>query len=333
MILKIKIDRIPYYGRGTEKSTLFSMFENAIREKISETKIGTARAYRSTFSKIRTLTAGEDVCAEDITREFITELCGKLLRSGCCRNTASFYIRNLKAVLNRYYKSKIQTSGISGNLFSDISAKVEITRKRALTVTQMQRLLEYTPRSKRLQTARDIFFLCFFLRGTSLADICFMQRSSYDGSYLHFYRHKTSAALTIEVNEPARLMIKRHGSHREDSPYLLEFMDNACDRPDKAYTIYRSVLKRTNSALHELGSKIGLQVPLTTYVARHTWATQAKASGASIAQISEALGHSSQQITAIYLKGFEQNVMDNIGRKVCLPYKQIIEKMLPVEPI
>ena len=82
------------------------------------------------------------------------------------------------------------------------------------------------------------------------------------------------------------------------------------------YRQYRRALERVNRNLKEVARMAGIDAPLSTYVSRHSWASQAKASRAPIAVISESLGHTSEKTTQIYLKEFDQSVVDRVNAMV-----------------
>lgn len=122
---------------------------------------------------------------------------------------------------------------------------------------------------------------------------------------------QSSQPLRITITEPLAALIAKYDN---DSPYIFPILrDNA---PFSHYDQYRSALARINRNLKRVGLKLGLTTPLTTYVARHTWATLAKQCGAPVAVISEGLGHASEKITHIYLKEFDSDVLDRINEIV-----------------
>lgn len=310
--------------RRLREHTLYALFEKAIDEKLSQGKIGTAQAYQSTYNKIRMLTSHKDVTLERLSPGYLDHLCSGLRQAGCSRNTQAFYLRNLRAVINRDRNSPVGQVAPS-RLFPEFSLKGEATHKRALSVSDMEMLVAFRSPTKRLQMAKDLFLLCFFLRGVGIADICFMLKTHLQGDYLCFHRHKTAVPLSIRLTDPIRFFLERYGSVQPASPYLFRFLDKTYTDTKLTYQSYRALLKRTNTALKTIGEILELPIPLTSYVARHTWATQAKGVGASLAHISEALGHRSQRITAVYLKSFDQEVLDNLNGRVLAPYRLLWE--------
>ena len=169
----------------------------------------------------------------------------------------------------------------------------------------------FSPSEPLLEFARDIFLFSFYPRGMSLVDIVFLRKEHIFDNAIHYVRHKSSQPLRITITEPLAALIAKYDN---DSPYIFPILrDNA---PFSHYDQYRSALARINRNLKRVGLKLGLTTPLTTYVARHTWATLAKQCGAPVAVISEGLGHASEKITHIYLKEFDSDVLDRINEIV-----------------
>lgn len=98
------------------------------------------------------------------------------------------------------------------------------------------------------------------------------------------------------------------------SEYLFPIIDSL--DPNRAYLSYRSALSYYNKHLKELSALLGLERRLSSYVARHTWATVARKMQIPVTIISEGLGHRSEQTTRIYLASLEQSVIDNANRRI-----------------
>ena len=98
-----------------------------------------------------------------------------------------------------------------------------------------------------------------------------------------------------------------------DSPYLLPIIKDRCK---DARRQYKSAEHLVNAKLKKIGKLLGLTVPLTTYVARHGWASIAKSREVSVSVISEAMGHSSEDVTQIYLASLDASLVDKANSLV-----------------
>ena len=94
--------------------------------------------------------------------------------------------------------------------------------------------------------------------------------------------------------------------------------------PEAAYRQYQIALNYHNRKLKILGQKIGEALPLSSYTARHTWATTARRHNVPISIISEGMGHSSEKTTQIYLASFENSVIDEANKSILKYINRIV---------
>ena len=73
---------------------------------------------------------------------------------------------------------------------------------------------------------------------------------------------------------------------------------------------YENTLRLVNNKLKDVTKIIHLQIPLSTYVTRHAWASIAKGKDIPISVISEGIGHDSELTTQIYLSSLDTSVID-----------------------
>ena len=190
------------------------------------------------------------------------------------------------------------------------------TRKRAIGNEDIQRLsdleIPYNYRSGYKQLAKDLFLFSYFTAGMNFNDIARLRHKDIINGRVCYSRHKTQKLLSCKLSEQAQAIVERSGkSDHDPEDYVFPIFDRKVHTTEqqKFNRIVKS-LRKVNSALKEIGEEIGLQFPLTTYVARHTFATVLKRSGVNIAIISESLGHSDLSTTQIYLDSFENSQID-----------------------
>lgn len=99
----------------------------------------------------------------------------------------------------------------------------------------------------------------------------------------------------------------------DDSPYLLPI---ATGDGSAFWKKYKNAYNRITRQLKRLGETLGLSIPLTIYVARHSWASVAKSKNVPISTISEGLGHDSEKTTRIYLSSLDTSVVDNANNLI-----------------
>lgn len=180
----------------------------------------------------------------------------------------------------------------------------EETRKRALSIEQLRMVadadLEDTPS---LGVARDLFILSYYLRGIPFIDLAYLRKTDIQDNVLCYRRSKTGRVLTITLEPWMWEIIKRYKCENTDSPYLLKIIRRPGSIPEERKQ-YESALRLYNKHLYRLSERLGLGVRLTSYVARHTWATLAYNEDIPVSKISAGLSHASEEITHTYLRSF-----------------------------
>lgn len=153
--------------------------------------------------------------------------------------------------------------------------------------------------------ARDIFMFSFYTRGMSFIDMAFLQKKDLRNGVLSYRRRKTGQLLTIKWEKPMQDIIGKYDT--SGTPYLLPLIT---DSIKDSRTQYKNQAHRVNRNLKKIGELLGLATPLTSYVARHGWASIAKSKNIPVATISEAMGHDSETTTRIYLASLDTSVVD-----------------------
>lgn len=289
---------------------LFSYMEKEIETKRGAGRDGTASLYESTRNSLLRFTGPRKIAFRDITYKFISDYIDHLQARGVSRNTINMYLRNLRSVYNKARKEGL--TPLKASPFMDIKMNGLPTVKRALpkeTIRQIAHLdLSHDPG---LECVRDLFMFSFYTRGMSLVDILFLKHSDIASGVVYYVRNKTKQNLQVAVTAPLQTLIDKY---RSDSPFVLPYLKP--DNPEPLYRQYRKALSTINLKLKKIGEMIDLETPLTTYVARHSWASVAKTEGAPIAAISEGLGHTTEKTTQIYLRAFDRSVIDQVNEMV-----------------
>ena len=190
------------------------------------------------------------------------------------------------------------------------------TRKRAIDKEDIQQLidLEITEghTTEYRQLAKDLFLFSYFTAGMNFGDMARLRYKDIIRGRIYYSRHKTQKLLSFQLVPNALQIIGKYtrDNHAQDD-YIFPILDRAEHKTaQQIFNRIHKVLAKINRELKVLGEQIGLEVPLTTYVARHTYATVLKRSGVSVALISESLGHSDLSTTQIYLDSFENSQID-----------------------
>jgi integrase len=221
-------------------------------------------------------------------------------------NGISFYLRTLRAIINKAIKDDLIDE--TSYPFKNISIKSQKTRKRAVNkdVIKMVEELDVS-KEENLQFWKDLFMFSFYNRGMNFVDMAFLKVKNIENARLNYTRQKTGQQFSIKITEKARVIIDRYNDLKDPESYVFPIIY----RKGKEYMDYRNAMRLMNKKLKKISNLLKLDVPLTTYVSRHSWATIAKRSGIATAVISEGLGHESEETTQVYLDSFENNVLDD----------------------
>ena len=229
-------------------------------------------------------------------------------------NTISTYMRTLQAVYNRWMSPGIE--GYNPVLFKDVYTKVESRTKRALTAEQMEQLrnTNFSVLTLRQQQVLTYFLLMFMLRGMPFIDLAHLRKSDLRNRRITYRRHKTGKLMVVDVPPDAMRLLQKYRD-KTDSEYLFPLLHGG-QFMEEHHHRYQETLRHFNRELARLMKQLLPGVSVSSYTARHTWATLAYHSGVPVGLISQSLGHSSIRVTMTYLKPFDAEVIDRINRQV-----------------
>lgn len=229
-------------------------------------------------------------------------------------NTISTYMRTLQAVYNRWMSPGIE--GYNPVLFKDVYTKVESRTKRALTAEQMEQLrnTDFSVLTLRQQQVLTYFLLMFMLRGMPFIDLAHLRKSDLRNRRITYRRHKTGKLMVVDVPPDAMRLLQKYRD-KTDSEYLFPLLHGGLFMEEHHHR-YQETLRHFNRKLARLMKQLLPGVSVSSYTARHTWATLAYHSGVPVGLISQSLGHSSIRVTMTYLKPFDAEVIDRINRQV-----------------
>lgn len=296
-------DVIDEFNRYSMEYSLFNYMESIIAKLKQNGKIRTSETYRATLNSFKKFRRDEDIMLDCITSEVMENFEAWHKSRGVAPNSISFYTRILRAVYNRAVENDIIENR---NPFRYVYTGVDKTVKRALPLSVIKKIkaleLSLTPA---LDFARDMFMMSFYLRGMSFIDMAFLRKTDLKNGYITYRRRKTGQQLIIGWTKEMQLILDKYAENKSD--YLLPVIRN----PDiNERCTYRNIGYNINHNLKKIAKMIGVTIPLTLYVARHSWASAAKAKGIPISVISEGMGHDSEITTQIYLASLDTSVVD-----------------------
>jgi len=227
--------------------------------------------------------------------------------------TISFYMRTLRATCNHAAKSG--TMRTDWNPFSDYSlAHLSApTAKRAIKLDDVRRIMAAEAQNSDEALAIDLFAFSLYARGMNMVDIAYLSPDMVAGDRIEYTRRKTGKRYSVALNEHTTAMLAKYSVEGSEYcfPILSDFHQTEKQRRER---IHRVTVK-TNKALRDIAKRLGMRTAgLSFYTARHTYATALKERGVSIEVISESLGHADLRTTQIYLRSFDNSVLDDADK-------------------
>lgn len=314
---RFEIEEFKNAFRGIQKieKTFYGFFEEMIEEKKSLGKIGTMSAYKDAFSTLKRYKGG-DLKFKEITYALLKGLETFLFQSGCTGGGIGARMRSIKAVyyegirrglIEKEFNPFSTTMNKDGYSLSKLKSE---RNPRALSEEDLEKLksFDYTQHPT-LAKSYLYFKFSFYLFGMNFADISKLQKDEIHDGRIFYKRQKTSKQFSLKVSEEAQKIIDYFQS---DSNYVFPiFNDSIHKTPQQRKDRATKVLKKTNKDLKTISEILDIKTHVTFYVARHSSATTLKRKGISTDIISEALGHSDSHVTQLYLKQFENTVLDD----------------------
>ena len=289
---------VELYCASTEHSGFISFTLHLIKELNQIGKHRTAETYMTTLNSFVRFRKGKDVLLEEVDSSLMMKYESYLKSTGICPNTTSYYMRNLRAIYNRAVEKGLT---VQRSPFKYVYTGIDKTVKRAIPLEEIRRLKELDlTKSPSLAYARDIFMFSIL----------------YPWYVIHWYGffEKERFAERNSVLSPAEdgaTIIYQMGEANARNNWQVWYSGEPL--PVTYYTRYGGRRKETvqencpfgESKTEKLGMRLGVSIPLTTYVARHAWASIAKSKNISLSVISEAMGHDSENTTRIYLASLD----------------------------
>ena len=282
-----------------------------------EGNFGTAHVYRSSLNAIIAYRGKGDFTFHEVTPEWLKGFEIHLRGRGCSWNTVSTYLRTFRAVYNRAVDCR--GAVYVPHLFRSVYTGTRADRKRALDTEDMQKVFTKLPQSSvvtsDMRRTQELFVLMFLLRGLPFVDLAYLRKSDLHDNVITYRRRKTGRPLSVTLTREAMVLLKRYMNRDSSSPYLFSLLESR-EGTKEAYREYQLALRSFNQQLLLLGQLLGLGDRLSSYTARHTWATTAYYCEIHPGIISEAMGHSSITVTETYLKPFRNKKIDEANQLV-----------------
>ncbi len=289
---------------------VYYLFDRRIDSFQADGKVSTGRIYRDAKHSLQRFK--KHLNLNEVTPDFLRKYESKMLSEGKSITTISMYLRHLRCIYNQAIDSGLIDRKYYPFGRNKYQTKAPRNIKKALTIAQIKSIIEYEVREgTNQQLAKDMWLLSYYCNGMNMKDILNLKFKNIENDSIHFLRQKTSSTnhfskpIIVALIPQAIEIINRWKKRKRNSDDYLFPVLNKSMTEDEKLMVKNQFIKTVNKFMKRIGTDIGYDKPLTTYAARHSYATILKRSGAPLGFISESFGHKSLQTTEAYLDSFE----------------------------
>lgn len=219
-------------------------------------------------------------------------------------------MRSLRAL---YHRAAAEAGIETGKPFGKVYTGHAETVKRSVSTDDIRSIRRADLRSKpSLELTRDIFLFCYYAMGMPFVDVAFLRKDNIKDGFIVYYRHKTGQQIRIKLESCMYHIMKKY--EQADRPYLFPIISSEEQR--LAHHQYVVALGRYNRCLKRIARIANVESNLTSYVVRHSWASNAYEQNVDLPVISKALGHTDTQTTLIYIRGINDQRLEHANRKL-----------------
>ena len=296
-----------------ELKTVSQFYQELIEQCKSNDKCGNRLIYKSSYNSLKVFTKNQlDIPFSAIDVSWLNKYEKWLRSKGNKETTMSLMFRTLRSAYNKAIKAKCARK--SDYPFDEykINKFDTKTQKRAIAKTEVLKFtkeVDNIGKRQYVQLSKDIFIFSYLCGGINFTDIANLTKANITNGRLHCIRQKTGKLIKLGISEEAMQIIKKYES--ESKGYLFPILNtNIHKTPLQKQNRIHKMLGKINKNLKLIATQLNVDANMTTYVARHSFASVLKKSGVSIALISEALGHSDLSTTQVYLDSFDNEQID-----------------------
>jgi len=234
------------------------------------------------------------------------------LAKGNSWNGLSTYLRGLRALFNKGIKPGLIEQ--EAYPFTNYTIRQIPTEKRALEIEDIRKILELEiPEDQALFRYRNYFICSFFLYGINFTDMAYLQISNIVNGRIRFRRKKTGKLYDKKITEQLTEILNIYLKGKKVEDYIFPVIKR--DNPSKQEREINRERQRYNRGLKKIQEQCGIEQKLTTYVSRHSFATQVMLHNIPLEAISAMLGHSKLNTTQVYLESLPTTMLDNYNEK------------------
>ena len=312
-----------FFKKSSSSDDVFSFYDQYIEQLRMEGRINTADSYAYSKKSIQEYTKSTRLSFSRITKEFLENYEADMLKNGKSITTIGIYLRSLRTIVNMGIRSGLADHYPFGKGNQEFMIKNPPARKMALTTSELKSMFEY----KAFETRAEHYFFdlwkfSYLCGGMNVKDISHLKYNNIIRDRIFYKREKTKRSnyngkeIVIPISEKIEEIIDKWGQKSKESstfvfPILMKHFT-----PEQTQATIKQATKQIIKYVRRVSKRLEIEIPVSTYTARHSFATQLMRHGAPTEFISKQLGHSDVKTTASYLENFEERQLKEWQGKV-----------------
>ena len=297
-------------SKSNKPITVDNLFKQHLFSLEEEKRTGYMLSIRQTYNSLLKFNKHLDIPFVDIDCNWLKKYETWLRKQGKSENTIGIRFRNIRMIFNLAVNMKlVKPENYPFKKFK-VSKFQQETAKRALKKEEILNIINYPTVRKDFYTrlAVNLFTFSYFTGGINFVDMAYLTDKNIINGRLVYNRRKTGRLINLPMQDKALLILNEY--KEKNKPYLFPILSTRHETEQQKLNRLHKVITKVNKSLKNIGTELNIPIKLTTYVARHSYATILKRAGISISIICESLGHSSEKVTRVYLDSFENSQID-----------------------
>ena len=280
-------------------------------------RTGNARAYKDTMNSFFRFERNQNISFREIDFEKLDKYETYLRSTGSNNGGIAVRMREIRALYNEAIKKGIAQLHHYPFKEYKISKLKSTPVKRALTRDEV-RSIENLDESEYplLAFSKKLFVFSYYTCGMNFYDMMKLKWSNIEGDRIVYMRSKTKHSFSIQILEPVKDILEFYSQHNKGTEYIFPLILNSDMSPIQIENRKAKTLKKYNRDLKEIARVLGIQKSITSYVARHSYATNMRQLGTSPDIISQSMGHKNVSITMTYLRELDSETIDGANKKL-----------------
>jgi site-specific recombinase XerD len=299
--------------KKSSSKSFFSLGEEMMEEMLKANRIGNARSFKSSLGVLNKFCNNKDLTFQQFNYDLLVKFETAHLAKGNSLNGLAAYMRTYRAIYNEAIKKKLVDKELYP--FTDYTIKTVKTRKRAIRMDVLKRIVDLKLEPKHpLYHSRNYFLISFYMRGMPFADLAELKMSDLVDGRIYYDRQKTGKPYDIKITPEIKKMLALYTKGKSKTDHIFPIIKRK-ELEDQ----YKDVMwarKRYNKKLKKIAELCKIDQNLTSYVSRHSFATQAKNLGIGVAAISDLMGHGDIKTTEIYLDSLPNDLLDKFHEQI-----------------